>query len=93
MEPITEEQRYEQARRRVAAMKEFYSHLTAYLVVNTGLFAIDLLTPGGWWFFWPLMGWGIGLVAHWAGVFGPQRRFSTGWEERKIAEIMARDQS
>lgn len=91
MEPMTEQERYEAARRRVAAMKEFYAHLTVYAVVNTGLFAIDALTPGGAWFFWPLLGWGVGLVAHWASVFGPQRRFGAEWERRKIEQLVARD--
>jgi hypothetical protein len=44
-----------------------------------------------WWFYWPLIGWGIGLGLHAFGVFG----FSGGggpwgrqWEERKIQEMM-----
>jgi hypothetical protein len=48
------------ARRR----KGFRSHLFSFLVVNAFLFAINLLTPGPWWFFWPLLAWGIGLVFH-----------------------------
>ncbi|AGP36082.1 2TM domain-containing protein [Sorangium cellulosum] len=48
------------ARRR----KGFRSHLFSFLVVNAFLFAINALTPGPWWFFWPLLGWGLGLAFH-----------------------------
>lgn len=89
----TEQERYARARRRVQAIKGFYSHLTAYVLVNLLLFGIDMLDGGGdTWFYWPLMGWGIGLAAHWSTVFGPQRRFSADWEERKIRELMEQDQ-
>lgn len=49
-------------------------HATIYLSVNMMLFAIWLTT---WqlndgtsypWFVWPLMGWGVGLAAHYAAV-------------------------
>ena len=34
-------------------------------IVNGGLLAINLLSsPGHWWFYWPMLGWGIGLAAH-----------------------------
>lgn len=42
----------------------FRYHLLAYVVVNAILIAINLLHPAHWWFFWPLIGWGIGLGAH-----------------------------
>jgi len=41
---------------------KFYSHLWSYGIVNGAIFLIDLLTPGPWWFYWPLLGWGIGLA-------------------------------
>jgi hypothetical protein len=43
----------------------FRAHLMAFAIVNAGLVAINLVTePSYLWFVWPLMGWGIGLVAH-----------------------------
>jgi len=53
-----EQQRYERARARVGALKGFYIHTTAFVVVNIALFAINVGVGGGWWFYWPLMGWG-----------------------------------
>ena len=43
----------------------FKSHLTVYLAVNLLLFVINLLkTPDSYWFIWPLLGWGIGVLGH-----------------------------
>jgi hypothetical protein len=48
----------------------FRSHVLAYAVVNAGLVAINLIsTPDHLWFYWPMIGWGIGLAAHAAVVF------------------------
>ncbi len=88
-----EQQRYERARKRVAALKGFYIHATAFVLVNLVLFAINVLVGGAWWFYWPLIGWGIGLGAHALGVFG----FGDGgpwgrdWEQRKIREVMDKE--
>lgn len=87
---MDEQQLYERARTRVGALKGFYLHATAFVVVNIGLFAINVLAGGVWWFYWPLMGWGIGLGVHALAVFG----FAGGgpwgqeWEERKMREMM-----
>jgi hypothetical protein len=56
--------------RRAEAKLGFRSHVIAYAVVNAGLLAINLMTsPGYIWALWPMFGWGIGLVAHWASVY------------------------
>lgn len=39
-------------------------HAIAYVVVNLILLVVDLSSPGGLWFFWPLLGWGVGLGYH-----------------------------
>lgn len=54
----------------VRARLGLYIHAIVYVLVIALLFAIDSLTPGGWWFYWPALGWGIGLAAHAAGVIG-----------------------
>lgn len=82
-------QRDEEARERVQALKGFYVAAVAYVPVNIMLFVIDILTPGGPWFFWPLLGWGLGLGLYALNVFGGI--FGRGWEERKIRELMDRD--
>ncbi len=88
-----QQQRYERARARVQAIKGFYIHASVFVVVNVALFAINAGVGGGWWFYWPLIGWGIGLGLHALGVFG----FGGGgpwgreWEERKTREMMDKE--
>jgi hypothetical protein len=60
------------AHRRVPRMQRsgFRSHLFAYLAVNAGLVAIWALSGMGYfWPVWPVLGWGVGLLAD-AGAFG-----------------------
>ena len=67
----TEEIKYQKAKERVEAIKGFYIHLTVYAVVNLILFSINMIvSPDSLWFFWPLMGWGIGIAFHALSVFG-----------------------
>ena len=90
MEKNSDEQLYLKAKERVNELKGFYSHLFLYVLVNVVIFAINYLTsPGAWWFYWPLMGWGIGIMAHAIGVFGFFGIMGQQWEERKIEEIIA----
>ena len=61
------------AEKRADAKIGFRIHLLVYLVVNTGLFAINMMTSRNYmWFAWPLFGWGIGLLAHGLAVYGGQ---------------------
>ena len=49
----------EEALERARAKLGFLRQLAAYAIVNVALLAMDLLTsPGQYWFFWPLLGWG-----------------------------------
>jgi uncharacterized membrane protein len=89
---MDEQARYEQAKKRVTELKDFYQHLIVYLAVNAFLVVINLLTsPGHLWFYWPLLGWGIGVAIHAATVFGSSKFWGSRWEERKIKELMDKD--
>lgn len=58
------------AARRADAKLAFRGHLIAYAVINAGLLAINLLTsPDTLWFYWPMLGWGVGLIAHGVTVY------------------------
>ena len=86
------DKKYEKAKKRVEEIKGFYTHLIVYVVINIGLFLINLFsTPGEWWFYWPLLGWAIGLFFHGMGVFVFSRFPGKQWEDRKIKEIMDQD--
>ena len=56
----------------------FKYHLLAYVIVNTILIVVNLMNPAHLWFFWPLIGWGIGIAAHAYAVsrHPPRRRSS-----------------
>lgn len=70
-------------------MKGFYAHLVSYILVNLLLFLINIMTsPDVLWFYWPLFGWGIGIVMHGLFVFGFGLWLGQEWEEKKIEEIM-----
>ena len=90
----TEDDRYKAAKSRVAQLRGFYVHLTTFIVVNAFLVTLNLLTsPDSLWFYWVLLGWGIGLVAHALQVYGSFTIFGRDWEERKIEEYLKRDRS
>jgi len=84
-----DKEKYERAKKRVEEIKGFYSHLIVYAIVNIGLFLLNVFTsPGTWWFYWPLMGWGIGLFFHGMGVFVFSKFPGKNWENRKIKQVM-----
>lgn len=55
--------------RRLSHDRGFVIHFAAYLAVNALLIVINLVaTPGKYWFYWPLLGWGLGIAGHAFGV-------------------------
>jgi hypothetical protein len=79
---ISEEEIRKVATQRVQAKKGFYSHLTAYILVNLMLLAIWYFTGAGYfWPMWVLLFWGIGLIVNGITVFA---RRDMGWEKREI---------
>lgn len=88
-----QESKYLRAKQKVAAIKEFYSSLLSYIIVMPVLFFIwHKYTPFAiQWFWFPLVGWGIGLIFHAFNAFG-NPVFGIDWEERKIKEIMKEDE-
>lgn len=86
------EERYFKAKKRVEEIKGFYGNLAAYIVVNIGLLVLNLVTsPGHLWFFWPMIGWGIGVVFHGMKVFNYMPFLGQDWEQQKIREIMEKE--
>ena len=66
---------FSRTRRAARARMAFFIHLTVYALVNALLIGINLGTSTEHlWFKWPLMGWGIGLLAHAVVTFFLPRR-------------------
>lgn len=83
--------RLQRARKRVRALREFYVHAAIYVVVISGLAAINWITsPGYWWVVWPMLGWGIAVGAHAVSVFFEGSMLGAEWEDRKTRELMER---
>lgn len=86
---------YQAARKRVEARMGFWVHLAVYVVVNAILVAVNLLTkPENLWFYWPLLGWGIGIAFHALKVFGGRggSSLTERWIERQTEKEMHRRQ-
>jgi len=82
-------QKYQRAKKQVEQIKGFYSHLASYILVMAVLIFINLkYTPQYLWFFWSLLGWGIGLFFHAMKAFNYFPFLNSDWEERKIKQYM-----
>lgn len=89
----TEEERYNLAKKRVQEVKGFYGNLTAYIVVNIFLMVVNFMTsPEHLWFYWPMLGWGIGVLFHGLRVFNYMPFLGKDWEERKMKEFMEEEE-
>ena len=81
----SQDKAYERAKKRVKEIKGFYGNLISYCTVIPFLIFVNLYTQNHYyWFWWPLLGWGVGVASHAFQVFG----IGTSWQEKKIQEIM-----
>ena len=81
---MTMDQRQE-AVNRLRSKREFRVHAAVYVVVNAFLVLIWALTSGGFfWPVWPMLGWGIGLVAHALTVYLGDSRITEAQIEREM---------
>lgn len=99
-----QEHSYMRAKKRVKEIKGFYVHLIVYIIINlfvSGVIIFGLMKSGnnfsetitnfGVYSTWVF--WGIGMFFHWLGVFGFRSLgFGKDWEERKIKEMMNKDE-
>jgi len=77
------------AKDRVEKLKGFYGNLISYCCVIPILIFINLQSGGFQWFWFPMLGWGMGLTFHALETFG----YGKSWEERKIQEILNKDKN
>lgn len=75
------------AKERVEKLKGFYGNLISYCFVIPVLIFINLQSGGFQWFWFPMLGWGMGLSFHALETFG----YGKSWEEKKIQEILNKD--
>jgi hypothetical protein len=86
----SEDPAWARAKAKATAQREFYGHLTIFVLVSALLVIIDIAggTSGATflgldWAYWPIGGWAIGLAIHALRVFG----IGTDWEDRRAAKL------
>jgi len=87
-----ENSKYVRAVERVEKLKEFYQNLASYIIIMPFLIFINIeFSPNFYWFWFPLIGWGIGVLFHWLEANNYNIFLGANWEEKKIKEIMEED--
>lgn len=79
----------EREAKQILKKRTFFVHLSIYAVTNLFLVVVWALTGAGFpWFVFPLLGWGIGLVAHGATAFllADPQDLMLQKEQRRLAE-------
>ncbi|MDN3493394.1 2TM domain-containing protein [Winogradskyella bathintestinalis] len=87
------EEAYLRAKKKVDAIVGFYWHLAVYIIVNLFLIILIGVNAGfnGFGTYATALFWGIGLMFHFLGVFGPTFLFGKNWENKKIEKYMEKD--
>ncbi|KAF2516846.1 2TM domain-containing protein [Flavobacterium salilacus subsp. salilacus] len=95
--PLNKQIQYDRAKNRVRALRNFYRHLTAYILVIIVLLVVIWigLQTGQDLFMYiaygTALGWSIGLIVHVSKVFGTSLVMGKGWEERKLRALMEKE--
>ena len=92
-QPMSEEEIYREAKKRVKAKRRFWGDFSSWATVNIVLIVVWALTsPGGYpWFLWPLCIWGVFVLLDFVHAFVlPERSDRTAIE--KEAEKIKRRQ-
>lgn len=89
---LSEQQRYENAKKQAREIRSFYYNLLCYCIVIPMLIFINLtFVPEFHWFWFSMLGWGFGLTMHGLNAFG-KMPFGKKWEQQKINEIIGKEQ-
>ena len=78
-----------QARRRVGMKMGFYIHVLVFVLVNVGLFLLNLSVGGTRWAHFPAFGWALGLAIHGIVVFARLQghRLREAMYQRELARL------
>ena len=79
------------ARKQAKEIRAFYMSASMYAIIIPSLWILNLSIGGKIWAHWPTIGWGIGLTVHGLSVFAGRSFFGNEWEEKKVEELMARE--
>ena len=86
---VEEKNKYHKAKKRVEELKGFYMHILVYIILIPLWVFINYKTYWDFkWFWFPIFGMGVSIIIHAFKVFS----YNNDWEERKIKEIMDKEQ-
>jgi 2TM domain len=84
--------RREEARRWVRRKRIFYTVVGIYLALSLMWFAIDLLDDSsGFWFYWPMLGTGLGVLVTGIVLGGVGGLFGRDWEQRQVEKYLGQE--
>jgi len=83
--------KYHHAKKKVEELKGFYIHFAIYLIMVPVFIYLNLRSTGFPWAIFPIVGWGFGVSGHAMEVFNYNPLLGKNWEERKIRELMDKD--
>ncbi|AXT19595.1 histidine kinase [Flavobacteriaceae bacterium AU392] len=85
---------YVGARKHVEELKEFYYGIISYCLVIPFLIFINWYTSWDFqWFWFPMLGWGMGIAFHAYKVFVNDGVLGRNWEKRKIKQFMQEEEN
>jgi len=89
-----EERIYRKAKKKAQNIRGFYINLMLYCLIIPILVFVNLkYTPEYQWFWFSMLGWGIGLSFHAMETFDVNSFLGKDWEERKIKEILEKEKN
>ncbi|MNE41549.1 hypothetical protein D3C80_1356250 [compost metagenome] len=85
----TEKMKYENAKKRAKNIRSFYINLMCYCIIIPIVIYVNLkYVPEIQWFWFTMIGWGTGILAHGMEAFQVNPLFSKSWEERKLKQFI-----
>lgn len=83
--------KYDLAKKKVDELKGFYIHFAIYLIMVPVFIFINIKSTSFPWAIFPIIGWGAGVSGHAMEVFNYNPILGKNWEERKIRELMDKE--
>lgn len=85
------DKKYARAKKKVEELKGFYIHFVIYLLMIPVFIYMNMKSTGFPWAIFPIIGWGAGISSHAMEVFNYNPFLGKNWEERKIRELMDKE--
>ena len=68
------------------SLRVFRLHAVAYALGSALLVLVDFAVTVGWWFFWPVVAWGLLVLVHF--LYLKSIRVDSRWAEERASRIL-----